>query len=243
MNPTAKAGFTRPDIYEQGRASYPDAVVDAVGIDAETRVADIGCGTGKFTRLLTHADVIGIEPLEGMRTTFHELLPDVPVLAGVAEALPFRDSLFDVATFASAFHWIDHARALPELHRVLRPGGKLAIIWNRRDELSGWARDFWQITEAHRGDTPGYRTGAWRTALDASPFFGPITEQWFEHTQHVDIDGAVARVASISFIETNPKRDEILDEARSFLEALGPEEFDLPYRTVVYVSESLGVNG
>ncbi len=239
MNPTAKAGFVRPDVYEKGRASYPREVVDAIGLANDTRVADIGCGTGKFTRLLAGSDVIGIEPLEAMRRTFHEVLPDVPVLAALAEALPLRDRSLDVATFASAFHWIDHASALPELHRVLRPGGKLAIVWNRRDELDGWAADFWRITEAHRGDTPGYRTGAWRAALEASPYFGRISEQWFEHSQRVDIDGALARVASISFIETSPKRTDILDEARAFLEALGTEEFDLPYKTVVYVCENL----
>jgi SAM-dependent methyltransferase len=240
VNRIAQEGFVRPDIYEQGRAGYPTGVVDAIGVTPHTRIADIGCGTGKFTRLITHANVIGIEPLEGMRTTFHELLPEVPIVAGLAEALPLADASLDVAAFASAFHWLDHARALPELHRVLHPGGKLAIVWNRRDELSGWARDFWQITEAHRGDTPGYRTGAWRVALEASPHFGPIAERWFEHTQTVDIDGAVARVASISFIETHPDKQRVLDEARRFLEARGEGSFELPYKTVVYLCENLG---
>jgi SAM-dependent methyltransferase len=226
-------------VYERGRASYPSGVVDAIGATPDTRIADIGCGTGKFTRLIAHARTIGVEPLDGMRAMFHELLPDVPIVAGVAEALPLRDHSIDIASFASAFHWVDHGRALPELHRVLRPHGTLAVVWNRRDDLTGWAADFWEITEAHRGDTPGYRTGAWRTALETSPYFGPITERWFEHTQRVDIDGAIARVASISFIETNPKRDEILDDARAFLEALDTDVIELPYRTVVYVCENL----
>jgi len=239
VNRTAQEGFVRPDVYEQGRASYPAGVVDAIGITSETRIVDIGCGTGKFTRLIAHADTIGVEPLEGMRKTFHELLPETPIVAGLAEALPFRDRSLDVTTFASAFHWVDHARALPELHRVLKPSGKLAIVWNRRDELTGWPADFWQITERHRGNTPGYRTGAWREALESSEYFGPIEEHWFEHSQRLTIDGAVARVASISFIETHPEKQSILDEARAFLEALGTDEVELPYRSVVYICENL----
>jgi len=236
---TAAEGFVRGDVYERGRPSYPPEVADAMGITDTTRVVDLGCGTGKLTRLLTHARVLGIEPLPAMLATFREQLPDVAVVVGVAEAIPLRDASVDVVACASAFHWFDHARALPELHRVLRPAGKLAIVWNRRDELTGWAKDFWSITEAHRGDTPGYRSGAWRTALEASPHFGPIFEQWFEHTQLLDIDAAVARVASISFIETSPEREAILAEARRFLEARGEQTFELPYRTVVYLCENL----
>jgi len=240
IHQTAAHGFVHGDVYERGRAGYPEAIVDAIGIDQSTRVVDLGCGTGKLTRMLAFSRVVGVEPLPPMLATFREQLPDVPVIVAIAEAIPLRDSSSDVVTCASAFHWFDHARALPELHRVLRPGGRLAIIWNRRDELTGWPEEFWKITERYRGDTPGYRSGAWRTALEGSPFFGPIEEHSFHHSQLLDIDGAVARVASISFIDTHPKRDEILSEARLFLENLGVEEIELPYRTRVYVCENLG---
>ncbi len=239
VHETAAKGFANTEVYERGRAGYPEDVVDAIGIETNTRVADIGCGTGKFTRLIAHAKTVGVEPLANMRETFRQLLPDVPLIGAIAETLPFRDDALDVTTFASVFHWLDHDRALPELHRVLRPGGKIAIVWNRRDELDGWAAEFWAIMERHRGDTPGYRSGAWRTALEASPYFGPIEEHWFEHTQTVDLEGALARVASISFIETSPDREAILDEARTFLEKLGRDTFELPYKTVVYVCENL----
>ncbi len=239
VHETAAKGFVRSDVYERGRAGYPDGVIDAIGITTDTRVVDMGCGTGKLTRMLTSADVIGIEPLPAMLQTFREQLPDVPVLTGVAEAIPLRDGTADVITCASVFHWLDHARALPEFARVLRPDGKLAIVWNRRDSLTGWPAEFWQITERHRGDTPGYRTGAWREALDGSPYFGPIEEHWFDFTQRLDLEGALARVASISFIETNPDRAQILDEARRFLEGLGTDVIELPYRSVVYVCHNL----
>lgn len=244
VHSTAARGFVRGDVYERGRAGYPDDVVGVMGITESSRVIDMGCGTGKLTRTLAFARTLGIEPFPAMLRTFREQLPGVPVVAGLAEAIPLHDAAVDVITCASAFHWFDHARAIPELSRVLRPNGKLAIIWNRRDSLTGWAAEFWQVTEKHRDNTPGYRTGKWREALEASPHFGPIEEHWFDHVQRTDVDGVVARVASISFIETSPKREAILAEAREFIEnhpeTRGKTEIELPYKTVVYLCENLG---
>lgn len=244
---TAAEGFTNADVYDRGRPGYPDGVVDAMGVTRDTVVVDLGCGTGKLTRSLIVASdhVIGVDPLPAMLGAFHTSLPDVPAVSGLAEALPLRDALADVVVCASAFHWFDHARAIPEIRRVLRQGGRLAIVWNRRDELSGWAKDFWAITEAHRGDTPGYRTAHWRDALESSPLFGPIGETWFEHVQVTDANGLVDRVASISFIETLPSldRERVLDEARTFVEShpelRGRDVIELPYKSVVYVADAV----
>ena len=247
VHKTAAQGFVRPDVYDRGRPSYPDGVIGAMGIERDTVVVDLGCGTGILTRQLIAASdhVIGIEPLAPMLESLHAQLTDVPAAAGLAEAIPLRDACADVVTCASAFHWFDHAHAIPEIHRVLTSGGHLAIVWNRRDELTGWASAFWAITEKHRGDTPGYRTGDWRDALESSPLFGDIDETWFEHVQETDVDGLLARVASISFIETLPdaERTKVLDEARDFIEThpdtKGRKTFELPYKTVVYVTRSL----
>jgi SAM-dependent methyltransferase len=240
---TASAGFVDGQIYERGRPDYPLGTLDALGVTTGTRVIDLGCGTGKFTRLLAGAgaDVVGVEPLPAMLATFRERYPDVSVVAGVAEALPLADGQCEVLTCASAFHWFDHTSALPEIHRVLRPGGRLGIVWNRRDGIEGWAADFWAITEEHRGDTPGYRTDAWRRAIWDSTLFGDIGEHWFDHVQRVDIDGLLARVASISFVETLPAADrsDVLTRSREFIETHPDTRdrvvFELPYRTVVYV--------
>jgi SAM-dependent methyltransferase len=247
VHKTAKHGFVRGDVYEAGRPSYPPAVVTALVINAATRVCDLGCGTGKFTRLVrpSGAKVIGVEPLPAMLSEFRKQTADVPVVAGVGEALPLRGSVFDVVVCASVFHWLAYDLALPEIHRVLRPGGRLGIVWNRRDDLTGWPAAFWEITEEYRGNTPGYRSDAWRRALDDSPLFGPVAEQWFDHVQRTDHKGAIARVASISFIETLPddKREAVLDAARRFL-AEHPEtrdraELELPYKTTVYTVERI----
>lgn len=242
VHPTAAQGF-HGDVYERGRPDYPAAVLGALGITSGSFVCDLGCGTGKFTRLAADAGarVVGVEPLADMLGVFRRALPAVPVVAGVGEALPLRTGAFDVVVCASVFHWLNHDLALPEIHRVLRPGARLGIVWNRRDKVTGWSADFWRITEAHRGDTPGYRSSAWSDALEASSLFGPRQEHWFDHVQRTDVEGLIARVASISFIETLPddEREAVLRESRDFL-ATHPDTrdrttFDLPYRTAVYV--------
>jgi SAM-dependent methyltransferase len=177
-----------------------------------------------------------------MLAKFLELCPEIPAVSAVAEALPFRDGSFDIVTCASAFHWFDHDRALPEIRRCLRPGGRLAIVWNRRDRLTGWAAEFWQITEAHRSETPSYRTGVWRNAIERSRIFDPIEEHWFDHVQRTDVEGLLARIGSISFIEILPRdvRDAVLDEAKRFLQTHPATKdrttFELPYKTAVYVT-------
>lgn len=247
MHPTAAGGFVDPVVYERGRPDYAPGAVAALSLTAEDDVLDLGCGTGKFTRQLagTGARVVGAEPLAGMLGMLRAGLPTTPAVRGLAEALPFASDAFDVVACASAFHWFDHDRALPEIARILRPTGRLAIVWNRRDGLDGWPRAFFEITERHRGTTPGYRSGAWRDALGANDAFGPITEHAFDHVQRTTADGLIDRVASVSFIELLPpaERAAVLDESRAFLqthpETRGRTMLELPYRTVVYTAARL----
>ena len=117
------------DVYERYRPGYPPAavewVVERLGIGPGTTVVDLAAGTGKLTRQLvpTGATVVAVEPLEEMREQLVEAVPGVQALAGSAEEIPLDDASADAITVASAFHWFDLDRALPELHRVLRPGG------------------------------------------------------------------------------------------------------------------------
>ena len=94
---------------------------------------DLAAGTGKLTRVLAeHADdVVAVEPLDGMRRVLERRLPHVRVLAGTAEAIPLADGAVDAVFVAEAFHWFDLPRAVAEIARVLRPGGGLAVLWNR----------------------------------------------------------------------------------------------------------------
>nr|WSY52758.1 methyltransferase domain-containing protein [Streptomyces sp. NBC_00886] len=123
--------------YAENRPSYPPALFDAIEELAGhpltgARVADIGAGTGIATALLhaRGAEVIAIEPGDGMAAQFRRTLPEVPIVRGNGNALPLTDHSVDFLTYAQAWHWTDQAQSVPETFRVLRPGGALALWWN-----------------------------------------------------------------------------------------------------------------
>ncbi|MFD5234919.1 class I SAM-dependent methyltransferase [Streptomyces qaidamensis] len=123
--------------YAANRPSYPPALFDAIedltGRPLTgARVADIGAGTGIATALLhaRGADVVAVEPGDGMAAQFRRTLPGIPIVRGTGDDLPLSDASVDLVTYAQAWHWTDPARAVPEALRVLRPGGALALWWN-----------------------------------------------------------------------------------------------------------------
>ncbi|MCX4882677.1 MULTISPECIES: class I SAM-dependent methyltransferase [unclassified Streptomyces] len=124
--------------YAANRPSYPPALFDAIEDLAGrplkgARVADIGAGTGIATALLAArgADVVAVEPGDGMAAEFRRTHPGIPIVRGDANDLPLASASADLLTYAQAWHWTEPARSVPEALRVLRPGGALALWWNR----------------------------------------------------------------------------------------------------------------
>lgn len=237
VDPIAAAGFgSAADVYERARPSYPpDAVewlVSRTGLGPGRTVADVGAGTGKLTRLLvgSGARVVAVEPVAEMRA----LIEGAEAVDGTAEELPFPDGSIDVVTVAQAFHWFDHARALPEIHRVLRPGGWLALVWNMRDLENPLQRGVEDLLRPYRGNLVPQRQGAWRAPLADSKLFGREEVRYFRIEQRFTVQDLRDRVASTSFVAVlaEEERAALLERVSGLAAAL-EEPFPFPYETEV----------
>ena len=139
-----------------------------------------------------------------MREVLSSVVPAAEVLEGTAEQLPLPDASTDAVTVAQAFHWFRGQEALAEIHRVLRPGGRLGLIWNRRHLDQPVQAELARVMESHRGATPSQDSGAWMTAFRETRSFGPLAQEDFPMEQVVDREQLVARVLSVSFMAALP---------------------------------------
>ena len=242
VNQAAAQGFERgADAYERGRPGYPETAVrwmlERLGISAGSTVVDLGAGTGKLTRLLlpSGAHLIGVEPVPAMRRTFARVLPGVAIVDGTAESMPLAAGSVDAVLAAQAFHWFATRRALEEIHRVLRPGGGLALIWNRRDLRDPLQASLDAIVQPHRGAAPAHEGDQWREVIEGNPRFEPAGERQFAQAQEVDADGVVDRVLSTSFIASlgEPARSQVVQQVREVIAT--HSELILRYVTDVFL--------
>jgi SAM-dependent methyltransferase len=230
----AAEGFSRSaEAYEKGRPRYPAEALELLlsRLPAGAAVLDLAAGTGALTRPLLEAglDVVAVEPVAEMRAA---LPASVRALEGTAEAIPLESGSVDAVTVGQAFHWFDGDAALPEIHRVLRPEGVLALFWNRRVEEDPVNRAIDAIVDPHRAGTPTHRVDAWRAAFSRTALFVPVEEHELPNEQRLDADGVEARVGSISFIAAldEAERARVLRRVR---EIAGEETVTVPYRTEV----------
>ena len=231
----AATGFARSvEAYERGRPDYPPEAIAYLQRELELRagrtVVDLAAGSGKLTRQLVAlgCEVIAVEPVDEMRAAIGA---GIRTLKGTAEAIPLPDASADALTVAQAFHWFDGPEALAEIARVLRPGGALALVWNRRPvESSPLHAAISEIINPYRDDAPAHATGAWRDAFAS----GELTEWTHAWSQRMDADALADRVGSTSFVAAldDAERERVLARVRA-LAAAGP--VDLPYVCEVHL--------
>jgi SAM-dependent methyltransferase len=217
----------------------------SIGAGTGRVVLDLAAGTGKLTRALRAfgPQLIAVEPSDGMRRVFASVVAGVPVYDGTAEAIPLADKSVDAVVVGQAFHWFRTEAALREIARVMRPGGALGLIWNRRDERVPWVAHLGaMINSRDRRGAPDSKDERWTSAFDGQGPFGPLEHRSFRFVQPLSPDGVVERVLSISFLATVPKEEQrsIASAVRSLLastpETVGRAIVEFPYTTDVYVA-------
>jgi len=220
------------DQYDRVRPGYPDEAVDWMLPAGARRVVDLGAGTGKLTRLLAARGlaVTAVEPDAAMRRVLAASSPDVDVRAGTGEAIPLGDGEEDAVLVAQAWHWMDEGEAARECARVLRPGGRLGILWNNLDTEVDWVREFDALLH------PGQRSSDVSPEPGPFPGFGPVEHASFPHVHRLSPEDAVAFAGSISVVSTLPDdaRARLLDDIRTLLaghpDTAGRDVLELPWR-------------
>jgi ubiquinone/menaquinone biosynthesis C-methylase UbiE len=222
--------------YERGRPGYPDDAVDWMIPAGARDVIDLGAGTGKFTRQLEARglSVTAMDPSAEMLEQLRAVSPDVATDEGTAENIPLPDASADLATAAQAWHWVDGDRAFPEVARVLRPGGTLSLVWNFRDNTSGWMRELAGIITDREESVE----------ID---LIGPVSGQFeefeyriFPWSQTVSREGLrdLVRSRSIFIVASPEEQQRVLEQVDELLDrhpdVAGRDKYELPYRTHTY---------
>lgn len=234
------------DTYARGRPDYPPALDawlrDTLGLHTGSTVLDLGAGTGKFTpRLLaTGARVVAVEPVAAMREKLHASYGHVQALDGRADAIPLPDASLHAVVCAQSFHWFATPEALAEIRRVLKPGGRLGLVWNLRDNSVPWVARLDTLVNHYEGDTPRYYSGAWRQVFPA-PGFSTLQEAHFGNGHTGSPDTVIIdRVRSTSFIAGLPaaQREAVDAQVRALIASepllAGKAEVTVPYTTAAF---------
>ncbi|HEV3258970.1 MAG TPA: class I SAM-dependent methyltransferase [Gemmataceae bacterium] len=234
-------------LYAQCRPGYPDEALDFIvercGLGSESVLVDVGCGTGISARLFARRGVpiIGIEPNAEMRAQAEDValppgLPAPVYRAGRAEATGLPATTAAAVLAAQAFHWFDPDAALREFHRILKPGGWVALMWNERDPSDLFTAAYGAVIKStpEAAAIEGPRSRA-SDALLSSPLFEEATRVSFANAQVLDQEGVLGRAFSVSYAPREPQA------AQRFADALRTvfAQFELEGRVVLQYNTSV----
>lgn len=231
---------SQAEAYEASRPDYPfEAVSWMLELlpAGSRRVADVGAGTGKLTRVVAdaaHAEVVAVDPDAAMLAKLRETVPGVPTFVGAAESLPLPDASLDAVVLGQAWHWVDPVVASAEVGRVVKPGGTLGLIWNTRDNRVDWVRSLTGIMHASAAEEM-LDEGA---VVVAAPFGEPERKawQWLRPMTRAQLH---QMADSRSYLITASAEDRAavhrgMDGLFDDLGLVGEATIDLPYATTAF---------
>ncbi len=224
--------------YDELRPQTPQQAVDWLVPPGCEVAVDVGAGTGLFTRTLVGraAQVIAVEPDARMRKVLAARSPGVRVVEGRGESIALPDGAADAVFVSSAWHWMDPERAVPEIGRVLRDGGRFGLIWTSRDREVDWVRNLDRLPGGDRVDARLADRFRQRLYFDLPEpqIFRNIARETFRFVRTMTVEDAVAMLGTYSraIVASPDDRAQALAEARAALEARFPEAdtIDIPMR-------------
>jgi SAM-dependent methyltransferase len=244
MRPVPPTGHWHED-YERGRPGWPAAVLEIVDVPRSATVLDLGAGSGKLTRLLVERfdRAIAVEPDPAMRGLLALHAPRAELHDGSAESIPLGDGSVDAVFVAEAFHGFDGERALAEIARVVRPRGKLALLWNvpagptepAVDHVEDLLRTLAPPDVAYDPvdlNSRRYASGAWRAAFAGSAF-EKLRDAALDNPQTVDRAGLVAFYESMGWFGDLPEHERA-QLAERILAMLDAEHYRRSWKTRVH---------
>jgi SAM-dependent methyltransferase len=214
LNPTRR--FTScAEAYRHFRPTYPPDVLDVLGegLTSQLIVADLGAGTGISSRLLASRgwSVFAVEPNAAMRAAA-DPYPGVTALEGTGEATGLRAGSVDLVTCFHSFHWLDAHGALLEFARILRPRGRVGLVWNHRDRDDPFGRELSELIREKTSNHPAQDLRGMEMSLRRSEYFCGYRSNVFRHTQELDLNGLLGWMQSVSYLPIGEQRAQLLEE-------------------------------
>ena len=227
------------EAYERGRPTYPAEAVSWLLGEQPLSVLELGAGTGKLTRVIAKLghDVHATDPDPAMLEILEREIPGVRTAEAGAEDIPLGDASVDAVIAGQAFHWFDLDRALPEIARVLRPGGHVCLTWNYRNEKIPWVRRLGALigTQEHQQDPA--------QALIFSELFGFVEDKEFSHWQVIDrksIQDLVLSRSNVAVLDEQGRAAKLAEVLAFYNEyGRGMDGMQLPYVTRCYRADVL----
>ncbi|MDJ0636793.1 MAG: class I SAM-dependent methyltransferase [Xenococcaceae cyanobacterium MO_188.B29] len=233
--------------YAQYRSSYPTeaiaAIVEGLMSSSQLVAADIGAGTGIASRLLGNCGVkvMAVEPNSAMRQEA-EYHSQVEFKAGTAEKTNLPDDSVDLVTSFSAFHWFNPLPTLQEFHRILKPHGRLALIWNMWDETDTFTQELNNLVDIASESTPTHQNWQSKVGIPPeNPYFQSFDRLQFSYSEQQNLPELIGLVESQGFIPlAGIKHQKITRYLQNLHQkwADNQSKVSLVYRTDVYLSQA-----